>query len=83
MTFRVDSKRVGWLLQDLCTQLGHCSAAREPSRFEEMVASGPAAFADAILAAEGINPEYEPAMRRDVQSFVAERFARWDAEGAT
>ena len=74
--------KVGWLLQDLCVELGHCSAAREPERFEQLVPLGADTFADAVLAAEGINPEYEKQLRNEVRQFVAARFARWDPAGA-
>ena len=83
MTIQVDSKRVAWLLEELCTELGHCSAARDQARFESLVGRGADAFADAVLAAEGINPEHDKEARRELRSFVGERFARWDAEGAT
>ena len=82
MALSADSTQVYWLLGDLCVQLGHCSAAREQERFEQLVSSGPDAFADAVLIAEGINPEYEKHLRREVRDFVAARFARWQAGAA-
>ena len=77
MDFSVAPSQVGWLLTDICVHLGHCSAAREQERFEQLVSLGPAALADAVLVAAGINPEHEKQLRREVHEFVAARFARW------
>ena len=82
MTFSADSSQVAWLLNDLCVQLGHCSAGREQERFEQLVSLGPDAFADAVLIAEGINPEYEKQLRREAHDFVAARFALWQKGAA-
>ena len=76
------STRVSWLLDDLCVKLGCCSAAREQARFEGLVDSGPEVFADAVLVAEGLNPDTDKQSRREVLEFVAARFARWNPAGA-
>ena len=52
-------------------------AIRDPARFEALVEHGPEVFADVVLAAEGILPEEEKQMRREMRTFVASRFAQW------
>ena len=74
--------QVAWLLNDLSSQLGYTMAARDEARFARLVQLGPAAFADAVLTAEGLDPELETHQRQAVRAFVAERFARWVAGGA-
>ena len=83
MTLQVASKRVAWLLKDLCVQLGYCTAARDEERFAQLVPRGADAFADAVLVTEGLDPELEKGARRDVRALVAARFAQWTGEGAT
>ena len=53
------SSEVGWLLTDLCEKLGFGMAIRDPDRFRELVPLGPDQFADAVLDAEGLNPDHE------------------------
>ena len=72
-----EAERVYWLLSDLCSQLGYSMAVREPERFERLVAEGVEAFADAVLEAEGLAPELNKGLRRDVRAFVAKRFEKW------
>jgi hypothetical protein len=43
---------------------------------------GPDQFADAVLDAEGLNPDHEKQVRRHVRELVAARFARWKETGA-
>ncbi len=76
------SSEVGWLLTDLCEKLGFSMAIRDPDRFQELVPLGPDQFADAVLDAEGLNPDHEKQVRRHVRELVAARFARWKETGA-
>jgi hypothetical protein len=72
-------ERLAWLLRDLCTQLGYSMAVRDPARFRRLVALGAEVFADAVLVAEGLDPELDKQLRRSVREFVSERFARWSS----
>lgn len=70
---------VHWLLSDLCSNGGYCDAGRHPERFVPLVADGPEKFADAVLVAEGLDPQTmdQHQQRRGVWSFVTERFELW------
>ena len=77
------SKQVAWLLHDLTVQLGYSMAARNPEQFEGLVALGPGAFANAVLIAEGLDPNFVDKAQRDaLHGFVKRRFERWAAESA-
>lgn len=77
MDAQSNSERVHWLLYDLCTQFGFCSAVREPEKFERLVSEGADTFADAMLTAEGLAPDLHKQIRRKVRAFVVERFDKW------
>jgi len=70
---------VEWLLADLCVELGYCLWGREPACFESLVELGPGAFADAVLRAEGLDPELDRRARQGVRDFVARRFEAWSS----
>jgi hypothetical protein len=72
------AKEIYRLLADLCEDLGFSMAVRDLPRFEKLVEHGPEVFADAVLAAEGIRPDEEKQMRREIRAFVAARFAHWE-----
>jgi hypothetical protein len=69
--------KVAHLLEELCTDLGFCLAGRDPTRFETLTESGVDAFTDAVLAAEGLNPETDLVIRRQVRSLVDSHFLGW------
>jgi hypothetical protein len=68
---------VQWLLNDLCTSGGYCGAVRDTERFVELAKEGAEIFADAVLTAEGLDPQIDTEQRRSVRDFVAERFELW------
>jgi hypothetical protein len=78
-------KDVEWLLHDLCTKLGFSMAVRDPERFVALAHQGPQVFADAVLLAEGLDPN-DPALdkrlRGGVHEFVAARFEHWTSRAA-
>jgi hypothetical protein len=76
---------VHWLLIDLCEKSGYCSAVRNPESFVPLVAEGPEHFADAVLVAEGLDPQtMDKHQRHGVVNFVTERFELWaDRERAS
>jgi hypothetical protein len=62
-----------WLLDELCVELGFCLPAAE---CESLMNSPPRdvdAFADAVLAAEGIDPSLNKQLRRAVRSKIERR----------
>jgi hypothetical protein len=78
-------KDIEWLLHDLCTKLGFSMAVRDPDRFIALAHEGPDIFADAVLLAEGLDPNdpgLDKRLRRGVHEFVATRFERWASRGA-
>ena len=69
--------KVQWLLDDLCSRLGLCLRPDERARLEQEAQEAPAdieAFADAILAAEGIDPHDKGngALRSQVRKLIVE-----------
>ena len=73
------------LLQDLCTSLGFSMAVRDPDGFIALAHQGPHIFADAVLRAEGLDPNDPPLekrLRRGVHEFVAARFEHWASRSA-
>jgi len=78
-------KDIKWLLHDLSATLGFSMAVRDPDRFIALAHQGPHVLADAVLLAEGLDPN-DPTMdkrlRRGVHEFVAARFALWTSRDA-
>jgi hypothetical protein len=79
MSVSTERQQVIWLLHDLALQLGYSMAARTPEQFERLVRQGPSAFADAVLVAEGLDPDLQRDQRKAVRAFVRARFDRWAA----
>ena len=73
---RLSPERASHLLYELCTKLGFCLAPD----FNSMLANDPPAsvdaFTDAVLIAEGMNPQAERHLRRQVREMVAKHFER-------
>ena len=72
--------QVYWLLVDLCEKSGSRMAIRDIDRFQAVVIHGPDVFTDAVLTAEGIAPDVDKQMRRELNTFVAARFVQWEGE---
>jgi hypothetical protein len=78
-------KDIEWLLEDLCTQFGFSMAGRDPDRFIALAHQGPDVFADAVLLAEGLDPNdlaLDKRLRRGVHEFVVARSCLINTEGA-
>jgi len=71
------SRDVGYLLDELCTRFGYRNALRDIAQFEGIVQEGLDAFANAVVAAEGIDPRSSTA--GDVRELVAKHFSLWAA----
>ena len=54
-----DREDVEWLLKDLSSKLGYSMANRQPERFIALAQQGPEEFPDAVLLAEGLDPNLE------------------------
>jgi hypothetical protein len=63
--------KVQWLLDDLCANLGLSFPARERERFERIGLHDVDAFTAAVLAAEGLDPQDDKALRDEVRELVA------------
>ncbi len=65
---------LGLLIGDLCTEWGFCNALTP----EDLVRTGhvltATEFADAVLRAEGMNPEYELQWRRRLMRLFVDRY---------
>jgi hypothetical protein len=62
-----------WLLDELCIELGYCLP---PAAYEALMNDPPRdvdAFADAVLAAEGLDPSLNKQLRRAVRSKIERR----------
>lgn len=68
-------KQIAYLLGELCSQLGFCSLA--PGQYERLVSDPPPdadAFTDAVFEAEGLAPDSDPELRRQVRELVGRTF---------
>jgi len=69
-------REINWLLEDLCVRGGYCTASHE---FERLCAETPPtaeAFAQFVVAAEGLDPFYDAKLYRDVLSTVERAYER-------
>ena len=74
---------VQWLLDDLCSRLGFCLRPDERARLEQDPADIEA-FADAILAADGIDPQDKGnrALRGQVRELIVKHLKPKEGENA-
>jgi len=70
----VDSIDVGHLLYELCVNLGYCLPPADQRRLVEAPPSDVDSFTDAVLIAEGLDPELNKQGRRAVRDLVAKHF---------
>ncbi|GLH80820.1 hypothetical protein SSBR45G_57290 [Bradyrhizobium sp. SSBR45G] len=69
-----DRKRLGFLLRELCVDLGFCTRLTADALLCGGQALGAREFANAVLLAEGMDPELEPAWRRRIEERFCARF---------
>jgi hypothetical protein len=65
---------VGWLLHELCVDLGFCLSPADQARLLDSPSNDVDAFTDAVMVAEGLEPVYDKALRRQVRERVARYF---------
>jgi hypothetical protein len=61
---------VEWLLDDLCESLGFCLPPDARRRLAQRPPSGIDAFTDAVFLAEGLDPEDDEELRKQVRDLV-------------
>lgn len=66
-----DRSNVDWLMDDLCENLGLSLPARAREELEQIGLNNVDAFTDAVLAAEGLDPGADKALRFQVRAMVA------------
>jgi hypothetical protein len=74
-----DPTHVASLLEDLCVRYGFSMPVRDVGRFVAAVAQGPDFFAETVLRAEGLEPNLEGRLLREVRDVVAARFHHWSS----
>jgi len=70
----LDATKVERLLSELCVELGFCLPPLEQARLQNSPPQDVDAFTDAVFLAEGLNPQYEKQLRRQVRDRVAKHF---------
>lgn len=73
----LSERRVRWLLGELCVRLGFCLPAEEVERLVANPPEGVESFAEAVIRAEGLEPEsMDRGVYRAVRECVAAGFRR-------
>jgi hypothetical protein len=62
-----------WLFDELCVELGFCLSATERDALMNPPPRDVDAFADAVLAAEGMDPSLNKQLRRAVRNKIEQR----------
>ena len=65
-----------WLLYDLCVRLGFCLPAKEEVCLVGLAPDDPDDFTDAVMWAEGLDPQLHQRLRQQVRKLVVEHFER-------
>jgi hypothetical protein len=69
-----------YLLEKLCVDLGFCLPPLINKKLQETPPADVDSFTDAVVEAEGFDPEYmDRELRSQVRQLVAEAFARADS----
>jgi hypothetical protein len=82
MSFKLSPIQVERLLYDLCTIYGYCLPPGEQARLRDSPPTEADAFTDAVIRAEGLNPDVDVPVRsrRQMKATVAEHFRKADDE---
>ena len=69
-------KQVGFLLEELCVELGFCLPPDEQARIQEEPESDIDAFTDDVIRSEGLDPyaDISSHLRRNVRAIVVRHF---------
>ena len=67
-------RELTYLLADLCTNWGWCIPPQEAEQICRLHELDADTFAERVVAAEGLNPEYEPKFVRKIAAKFRERF---------
>ena len=66
-----------WLLDELCTELGFCLRPEQRAALEASPPRNADAFAEAVFAAEGIDPSNSKRLYAQVRDKVQRRVGQW------
>ena len=82
MSFQMSPPQVEALLAELCVVLGFCLRPDEQARLRECPPTDVDAFTDAVIRAEGLDPQADipRRLRRDIRARVAEHFREAEDE---
>lgn len=65
-------QRIETLLDQLCVDLGFCLSGEDQLRIASIDSWSAEAFANELIASEGLNPEYEARWRKEImRKFIA------------
>ena len=70
------NKKLDKLLSDLCTEYGFCLSIDSIEKLKEIRDIDATEFAEAILLAEGMNPETEIERKRKIRNKFIEMFGQ-------
>jgi hypothetical protein len=68
------AKRIGFLLEELCTRHGFCLPPLDQQRVVENPPDDPDAFAAEVYRAEGLDPSSDRDLYRAVRATIAKAF---------
>jgi len=68
------AQRLDWLLEDVCVDFGFCVSLKSAVLLREDKQLTAQDFADAVLIAEGMTPEYEKHWRNALADAFRKRF---------
>jgi hypothetical protein len=71
MPFEHVGLEVGWLLHELCIDLGLCLTPADQARLRDSPPNDVDAFTDAVMVAAGLDPLYHKSLRRQAREKVA------------
>lgn len=77
MTRKEAARSLDILLREICVDLGFCNRLNGDD-FVARSVLGAEEFAQAVMSAEGMNPEYEPKWRQQIQSKFIREFGHAD-----
>jgi hypothetical protein len=81
MPMRLTESQTKSLLFELCVRLGFCLPPEDQRRIEGDPPVTVEAFADAVYAAEGMDPQGHPGIRKQVCDCIAAHFAKAAGSG--
>ncbi len=72
----LSASEIDWLLHQACVDLGYCLPPIENERIRNNPPATTDKFTDAIMVAEGLEPQYNSKLRKSLRALVANYFDR-------